>query len=464
MPIPDIEVFNELLSTFTLRQPEPASDFEHLEAVPRRVMSDLSQVTSSEPIFLWYRKSCTLSSTRLVRTLCKELDRKGHTSTSEMARTILAILCLTSSSHQSPVARLNAIIEMIGRADSSQFWISPYPPHPDSKSYRIGRFVIGPLDRQKLVYRCNKVICDFFDRYPNQFLKRFAIEGDPISVQVLDWPRLRDDFSIPPSDMASCLVDYYFECLTRNLQDSFRHEFQVAQEVLVAFGAPYLDLDRPQVWNGGTFVSIYQKIGKNYSGYFCPLGMWVSIDFAQADRRVPAKAEELKKNFSFAGLDSSEIRQTLGTYCRFILKAKVYESENRWDEAFLHYVIALDLLFGEKDASTQKVSKRTAIVVSRALSEEFLSIINRMKMVYEKRSKYVHAGISVSDEDMELVRPIIKEVLFCLLRLQSVQNNKKQGFIEAWLKSLDYFIAAAEAGKEIEEDDLVSAGIALSSA
>jgi len=32
-------------------------------------------------------------------------------------------------------------------------------------------------------------------------------------------------------------------------------------------------------------------------------------------------------------------------------------------EAFLHYVIALDLLFGDKDASNKSISKRTAVVI-----------------------------------------------------------------------------------------------------
>ncbi|PZO59283.1 MAG: hypothetical protein DCF15_04200 [Phormidesmis priestleyi] len=461
MPIQDIEVFNQFLASLTLRLPDSASDFERIEAVPRRALSDLSQIASSNPIYLWYSGSCQLTLTGMTQVLAKELSRKGHISTLGMAKAILAILCLTSSGVGTPAGRLNTIIEAIGPADSSQFWIAPYPPPQDFKTFQLGKFLIGKLNRQKLLYRCQKASCDFFERDPNQFLDRFAIEHEPISVSVLDWPSIRNHFELSNSDVLAVLVDHYFDSLTQNLQDDFRHKFRTSQEVLVVAGAPYVNLDLPQVLSGSTFVSVYQKIGKDKSSYFCPLGMKIAIDFAQVDRHLPAKAEELKNKFAFTDLDNCEIHQSLETYCRFVFKAKIYENENRRDEAFLHYVIALDLLFGEKDASTRKVSSRTALVVSRALGESFDETVKRMKSIYEKRSKYVHAGKSVLEQDIEQIRPIIKEVFFCLLRLQSVRGNRVQGFVESWLKNLDYFIAAVEAGKEIEDKDLIVAGLAL---
>jgi Apea-like HEPN len=458
MPIQDSEVFDQFLTSLTLQQPKSLNDFEKIEAVPERGLSGSSQVTHSDPIYLWYAKSCRLTPNSMLQALAKQLQGQGHAATIEMAKAVLAILCLTSASMGTPVERLNTIIEAIGPADSSQFWIFPYPPHSNFQTFHLGRFSLGKLHEQKLIYRCQKARCDFFKRYPNQFSDRLAIERQPISVPVLDWVSIYEHFKIFHSDVGAVLLDYYFESLTRNLQDDFRQEFRIAQQVLVAAGAPYIDLDRPQVL-GGAFVSIYQKIGKDKSGYFCPLDMFFAIDFAQIDQRYPDKAEELKNKYAFTGLGNYEIHQSLGTYCRFIVKAKIYEDENRRDEAFLHYVIALDLLFGEKDASTQKISKRTALVVSRARGEGFNATVKRIKTIYEKRSKYVHAGISVADQDVELLQPVIEEVLLCLLRLQSVQNNRADGFFESWLKRLDYFIAAIEADKEIEDKDLIAAGL-----
>jgi hypothetical protein len=241
VPIRDTEVFNEFLASLTLRRPDQEADFGRWEVIPERLLVDATEHKISKPHFLWYGKSCTLSPDSMIKSVCNELQRRGHASTVEMARMILAILCLTSRSPESPVKRLNAIVEMIERADSSQFWISPYPPPPDWRTFRLGRFTVGPLDRKKLVYRCRKVGCDFFDLYPKRFSNRFVlVEGDYIPVQVLDWNSVRKRFKASAPELGGALVDYYFEHLTSWLQSLFYHEFQVVQEVPVAAGAAYL--------------------------------------------------------------------------------------------------------------------------------------------------------------------------------------------------------------------------------
>jgi hypothetical protein len=66
MPIHDNEAFNEFLTSMTLRQPESDADFECFEVVPSRFLSDLSVHVSSEPIYLWYWKGCTLAPNTMV--------------------------------------------------------------------------------------------------------------------------------------------------------------------------------------------------------------------------------------------------------------------------------------------------------------------------------------------------------------------------------------------------------------
>ncbi len=459
MAIPDIDIFNELLSSLTLEEPVTLGEYDRIEAVPERILVDFSGASSSRSLWLWYRTSCTLTPSRLIEKVRKELQGKGHASGSDVALTLLAILCLRSKRIESPTTCLNAIIGAIGSAESSQYLIASFPPHPDVQEFKLGDFSIGPLNRQQLVYWCQKVGCDFFDRYPDKFRNRFAIVRSAASVQILDWQHIRDTFNISHSTCEP-IVNYYFEVLTGYQQEVLRSDFRSAQEVYVAAGAPYIDLDQPQVWNGGSFISIFRNIGKKLFGYFCPLDMGVRIDFAQAHRRLPAKAQELFTDYSFTKIGKAEIHRTLETYCRFVVKAKVHENDARVDEAFLHYVIALDLLFGDKDASTQKVSKRAAMVTSRLLGETFPDTVERVRKIYDRRSRYVHAGDTVGDGALDSVRPIVNGVLFCLLRLQRDPGNKRDGFVDEWLKNLDYFVAAAEAGKDVPDQDLTAAGIA----
>lgn len=373
MPIPETDTFDKCIGTLTLQRPTTTDDYDCLEAVPSRMLSDHLGFRRSDPIWLWHRKSCPIGHGSLIQRLCKDLQHKGHLPSPEMARTVLGILCLTGHEGLSPVARLNNLLETICRADASHYLIGPFPTHPETTTFQLGRFSIGRLALDRLVYRCRKVKCDFFDRYPpRQFANRFAIEGSPVEVHLIDLPAVQAKFRIPFSDPWTLLADYYFDLLSQHQQESFRYELREAQQVFVAAGAPYIDLDSFQAWNGGSFVCIYESIGSRKAGYFCPLGMGIQVDFAQVDRRLPEKSEELKKEFSFERLGTSEIHQTLGTFCRFVMRAKTHEAAKRLDEAFLHYIIALDLLFGERDATTQTITKRTGIVVAKAVAKAIL--------------------------------------------------------------------------------------------
>lgn len=459
MAIPDIDTFNEFLSSLTLELPKDSANYGRLEVIPGRLLSDSEEMGATEPVWLWYRRSSILTPDNVVLRLCKELRAQDHFGAPELARILLALLCLMPRIGNSPVGCLNKILSFIGRADCSRFLIAPFPPHPDSVTFKLGNFTVGALNRQRLVYRCKKVDCDFFERYPNQFMYRFAIESIPVAVRVLDFGSLRKISNFLEHPFGSDLVDYYFESLSSLLRDDFRQEFLESQEVLVAAGAPLLQIDYWQAWRGSFFICVFQGIQPSGKGYFCPLGQYTLVNFAQADRRIPEKVAELEKAFNFSGLAANEIHGTLRTYCRFVTKAKNHKSNDRREEAFLHYVIALDLLFGGKESSTQNVARRTAIIVSNAVGKQFREICETVKELYNRRSRYVHEGISVSEKDIEVIEPIIDQVLWCLLRLQAMPISRHSGFIEDWLKALDYLAAAIEAGKTPDDQEFVTNGI-----
>jgi hypothetical protein len=179
------------------------------------------------------------------------------------------------------------------------------------------------------------------------------------------------------------------------------------------------------------------------------------------DRRLPEKVRELREQYSFQDDHDSELHSALTSYCRFVVKAKVHEGVGRFDEAFLHYVIALDLLFGDKDMSTQKIAKRTAVVTARAQGLSHSDSVSIIKDYYDRRSRYVHAGKSVGAEHLEGVRTTSAMVLRCLLRLQGIEANRQRGFLEQWLKTLDFLAAAEEVNRPIPDADLLSAGLSL---
>lgn len=457
LAIPDIEPFQQFLSGLTFEPGEQQEDYGRIEVAAARTQSDLRTLTLTDPISLWYPKKSTLSPEAAVSRIGKELASCGHLAHPDIARVVLAFSCATTTAYPD-VNHLNRVLSAVVDAQSSQFMIAWFPPHPDMKAFDMGRFRIGLLRRENLVYRCQRVDCDYFERYPRQFSNNLAIEGDAIPLKVVDLP----EFSPQPRlrDLVRVLSDTYFEVLSSHLRRLFFEELWSAQEFLIAAGAPYMNFDQPFFWQSGAFIAVFQNIGPAKWGYFCPFGLGGGIDFAKVDVRVPEKARQLREIYQFHGFTTSEVHITLRSFGRFLAKARVHEAEGRRDEAFLHYMIALDLLFSERDSSTQSIARRTAMVVCRPLAEELDRSISRVKELYERRSRYVHQGESVTEQDLQSIKPLADEVLACLLRLQGRSENHVVGFVGHWIKKLDYLLAAEAAGRPWEIKELEECGIA----
>jgi hypothetical protein len=175
---------------------------------------------------------------------------------------------------------------------------------------------------------------------------------------------------------------------------------------------------------------------------------------------MPATEKLLRDHFGFEGFKEYEIHQTIKTFCHFLALAEIHHVERRHAEGFLHHVIALDLLLGEKNASTQNVSKRSAVLSHHARRISFIDAVAESEAIYEARSKYVHAGKEPEEKLWDVVRSICREVALCLFRVQAEPANHADRFRDRWLRDVDLVIATLVAGRTVPDSDLQGIGIA----
>ena len=116
----------------------------------------------------------------------------------------------------------------------------------------------------------------------------------------------------------------------------------------------------------------------------------MNVEFAAADRKLITTQAHLSKAYGYTGLQKSEIHNLLQTFSRFVTNAvqKTVRSEAP-DEAFLNYIIALELVFGEKDASVKSISRRVGVCAYQELSEPMANIEERVKRTYYGHPKSV---------------------------------------------------------------------------
>lgn len=464
MGIPQQANFEELCSSITVLKPSNASGFDREIVVPASVAKNVGHKVHIPEQSLWFKPSKAISFEAIVVKIQKELSSRKHKATRQIALSFLAIVSLRRNPDELAVACLNRYLDLITECKVFQTFLFPPSPPPDFKM-TLGHFCIQLLDTDGLQYRCKRARSDYFTKYERRLHGRLSIDRNAFEVWVVD---LFDNSNGSLDHLWSkqnlkqtyeSFIASYFELISRELERDFWSSFLEEQHVLIAAGAPYVDdrLLSQLAWT--EMITVFLCVGAGNGGFVLPIESgWLTLNMGNADISVTAIQRMLEKEYDFKGIFQSDIHQTLRTYTRFMSKAERHVIDGRIDEGFLHYVISLDLLFGEKDSSTKSVSNRVSCLTHRALGKSFIDQLKQIQTIYDRRSKYVHEGQAISESAIDEIQAVCREVLWCLLRLQKDGQNVKD--VSGWLSMLDYFVAATEAGRPVDDRELRQCGIA----
>jgi hypothetical protein len=461
MGIPRGTPLDDWLESVTLTRPADVAGWASFELMPTRGKIAGSRTWHAEPVLAWYPTSSGVTPQGVCKRISNELDKRGHLIDEAVAEAVLALVCIRAATAGTGIEVLARLLESVTPTKAAQYLIARVPQHPDSARYSLGEFQIGLLERQKLAYRCKRIGCDYFDLYPDSFRGAAAIERTEVPINCISIEALRGIVRVPrgSADFEYEVIDQYYYRLAEVQLVRFREAFMESQYVVVAGGAPVIDIFDPGFWIGSSFVCVYTWGEEGKLGYFCPMQQLPIVDFACADQRVPATMQRLRNLYGFEGLSGSDLHQLVRTFCRFVTNARLEDQPGNTDAVFLNYCIALDLVFGERDASNQNISERVGLIASAAAGRPFDDYRQMMKHLYGVRSRFVHAGEPVPKVAIEQIKPLIDAVFTCLMRLQSRAESHRKGFPEQWLRQLDFLIAAHAAGRTVIDADLVAAGI-----
>jgi hypothetical protein len=226
------------------------------------------------------------------------------------------------------------------------------------------------------------------------------------------------------------LTNGYFSVQNQVLFDEFWAELISAQDALLALGGPFFD---PQTVRSAIFqkqqIAIFLNIGATKQGYVAPAGIGFiqHIDLANTHERVPGLLKELKEQYSFEQFDASPLHTSIKLFASFVARARRHQINSLSNEALLHFIIALELIFGVREAIQRSVSERVAVLTFRDAGRSFDEQRNWINKIYDLRSRYVHEGTKLTrDAPLEEVYALCQEVFRCLLRLQAAHSKPSQ--------------------------------------
>jgi hypothetical protein len=108
--------------------------------------------------------------------------------------------------------------------------------------------------------------------------------------------------------------------------------------------------------------------------------------------RVPQLLNELNEQYGFKQFDTSPLHSSIRLFASFVARGRRHQLNGLSDEALLHFIVALELIFGVREAIQRSVSERVALITFRQASRSFEQQRAWINRIYDLRSRYVHEG------------------------------------------------------------------------
>lgn len=463
MALPDTPAFNELLQSFTLRDPQVSDGFYLRTCLADEQVSDQGQHMTLPGIVIWWSVSASqnISADALVLKIRDLAHQNELILDTEAVWCLLAIFASSmQKSHVPAVVRFNKLFECIKPADLNQYEIQHSPIDP-KWNMTIEDFIVGPINKEQIRYRCRKAGSDFADRYLTMY-PDFAstVTRSPRRVQMIDQFQLAEKWG-EYSDFHRLLRLFgrVVGSVSQHYFTVFDQEFESGQELMTAMGAGFFEIKvQLNDFHQRTWLSIFLMVEGKMKGWVHPgmIGTRI-INYGRPDLTIKHAQCVWKEKFGLEGVKNHPAMASMKSYCHFLHLAQMHRRHERHNEAFLHLIIALDLLLGSKESSTESVSKRTAILVFLGLRQEFAFAVKRTKTMYDARSRYVHAGQQIDPKLWDECEKICREV--AIAYLAGMVSQTEEFSHEKWVKLLDLLIAQQDLGVALSAEALASAGI-----
>ena len=466
--IPDTQEFASVLSQINYKEPKQIENFHKIlisfKGGERPEYNRIEYSRLGDDFYIFYPKDAAIPFEDLIKKIVLDLKPLKHPASPEIAKLFLFLYSFIPKTFENATQSFNKIYEEIEKCDVTQYIIYTMT-HKEEGKYRLGCFEFGKFDVDKFYSRCEKS-----ESAPPVHLdleNKLSIERDYFQSYVLNHSRilqLREWFP-PEFPAVEKFWNEYFAAIGEKLKENFWDTFADEQEIHTAHGGISMSTKLLKVQNNllTLFLNIggreKSRVGYKNLGWLVSQGSVPSLDFGHIYEQFSLSAKELQEKYSFSGFKEFELHQTIKNYVHFLSRAKDLNNENHIDDSFLNYIIALDLLLGDENLLAKSVTFRTSVLTHKQFNNTFHQQNEKIKKLYKSRSKYVHEGKSVGENELNEIVEIVDEIFKCLMRLQNNKDAKEKNFRGKWIKELDFLASAAEADRDISEEDFRNVGV-----
>ena len=410
-------------------------------------------------IAVYQRESTTVTSSGFRQKLLKLLHEGNHVATAGVADAILGCSVSVALSGADRAIFLEEVLSQMRTAEVSHFFIIPAPAIKDTLN--IDGYHLGKIDLPVLTSRCNRAGSDYAQHYAKQHEGRIALQSPDFRHTVIDFLKPIADRGLTTNTSVLHLLLNYFEQVSRLHFEFMWTHLERTQVLSNPFGANILDVQQIRNVTGqfAQRVTIYLDFSRSKSGYVVPEQNGVTVGQQGPESDSYARFFEHRKSYRLAEVGESELGRTIYACAGFCQQANRFLESGRADDAALYATICLEHLFSEKQSTAEAVCSRAAVLTHLRLAGSFTDAEKEMKKLYDARSAFVHSGKSVPSTQAERLIAYARETLRSMLVLHLKPENRCAGFLEKWVKDLDFIVAGINTGRTFDAASLADCGI-----
>jgi hypothetical protein len=449
---PENDDFNFALSTMQRRGPVNLDDYTIIKiSEQKQGLPDGS--TKTQPAkYIYFHNKSNVQLKSIIQKIDKFLNSKGHAANIHIIHSILYCYSYIPRNNQNAVDILNRFLSCFTKADINQFVVYPFENY-FNYNLRVSKFQVSTFEHDKFERYCQKFKTDFYELHGKNLKGNLAIKKTFETIIVLNLPVVTN-FGIENNSDLKEAFWFYFEELSRYYSNEFKYEFVKSQNLMTLYGLGFFDIHEMLKLHP-LEITIFLNMGDSRKeGCIIPIISQPHIEFGKSDEKNELLKKSLLTNFGKNILSDIEKNSTVNKFLEFCTKAKRHILHNRISDGFLHYVIAMDLLFGEKDSATNSVSTKVALCSFQALGESYHDALKIIKDLYDIRSRYVHKGEEIKTEKLDKIDEI------CIIIFETLLRNLKSDFdFGTWVKRLEIVIKKLEVPVDVSEEEYESLGI-----
>jgi len=427
---------------------------------PEKIATNASGYESTVPavnLYQRFKTQVTISGFR--QKFLNWLREEKHVANEAVVDAILGCAVGASSSGLKRGAFLESAMALFREAEVSHFFV--FPNKAITKPIYFDGYSLGEINISVLSSRCERARSDYAKLYTKQLSGRFALQSPDFKHIVIDFGTLSKDYNIYSSSTWQNLILNYFEQIARQHFEFMWWHLNQTQVLSAPFNVNFVDVENLRSFMGrfAQSITIYLDFSQIPGGYVLPEGNDLILNQPGPDSESFTRFNEHRKKYRLFEIGDSELGRTIHTCAGFCQQAVRFLESGHDDDAALYATICLEYLFSEEQSTAEAVCTRTAALTHLRTANSYSEAKSELRKLYDARSGFVHSGKSVTHAQAGRLVVYARETLRSLFVLHFKPENRSQGFLGKWVKSLDFIVAGFNAGKTAENPVLEENGV-----